>query len=751
MKTEYLIFNLFVLSGPLAFSYLRWSNFRSARKKAILAACLVAVPYIAWDIAVTGSHWHFNRPYTLNARFLGLPAGEWLFFVSVPFACLFSWETLFFQRDEKAVPLLSLVRWCWVALLVVGMWVYVQGLGYTGLMLIALGLAALVDIFSRTEVLLRPRTYAFLGFVCLMTLIFNGYLTARPVVLYEASQQIGFRVWTIPIEDFGYGISLMLFNVVLYQRLQSRVADPSHRSLADRWVEGVFGGYKHQANLIDQALPYELSEKKRVAVVGAGLAGLSAAVELSKRGYEVVLMERNEYLGGKVGSWKVPLTDDEDAFVSHGFHAFFKHYYNLNKMLGEVGNDKHLKSIDDYLILDHKGNRFSFRDVWTTPPLNLLSLALHGVYSFLGVLLRGSGPKMESFMRYDRDKTFAAYDEVSFAAFSKDARLPDDLKIIFNTFSRAFFASPEKMSMAQLIKSFHFYYLSHHHGLIYDYFDDDYDATLLGPIRSFLESRDATIRLEHEIDQIEWSEEGLSIDGEAFDSIVLAADVVGAGKLVGQSKSIEAAFPTWHAQMSRQKCSQRYSVLRLWIDRDLDGDLSPFFITDRYDVLDAVAIYHRLEKSSAKWVAQNGGAIIELHSYAVPDEVGDDQEIRRLLLAEFDAYFPHMQGYVIKHEHLQVRRDFAAFHVGLEADRPGTVTDVPGLFLAGDWVKLPYPAMLMEGACMSGVLGANEILKQDGLQEEPVFTVPLRGFLVECLGAGDEAEVSKEQSSPIKA
>jgi isorenieratene synthase len=83
----------------------------------------------------------------------------------------------------------------------------------------------------------------------------------------------------------------------------------------------------------------------------------------------------------------------------------------------------------------------------------------------------------------------------------------------------------------------------------------------------------------------------------------------------------------------------------------------------------------------------------------------------------------------VLHEVLQVKQDFTAFHVGCHRDRPGTQTGVPGLFCAGDWVKLPFPAMLLEAACASGIVAANHILQMDGLREEPVLSVPLRGLM----------------------
>ena len=54
-------------------------------------------------------------------------------------------------------------------------------------------------------------------------------------------------------------------------------------------------------------LPRMLNKPKTVAVVGAGLAGLACAYELSQRGFAVTLLDKSPQLGGKIASW--PKTD----------------------------------------------------------------------------------------------------------------------------------------------------------------------------------------------------------------------------------------------------------------------------------------------------------------------------------------------------------------------------------------------------------------------------------------------------------
>jgi isorenieratene synthase len=81
------------------------------------------------------------------------------------------------------------------------------------------------------------------------------------------------------------------------------------------------------------------------------------------------------------------------------------------------------------------------------------------------------------------------------------------------------------------------------------------------------------------------------------------------------------------------------------------------------------------------------------------------------------------------HSYRYVRRDFPGFHVGKHATRPSWETERDTLYLAGDWVVLPFPAMLMEAAYSAGLLAANAICKRAGVREYPMWTVPLRGFM----------------------
>jgi isorenieratene synthase len=243
----------------------------------------------------------------------------------------------------------------------------------------------------------------------------------------------------------------------------------------------------------------------------------------------------------------------------------------------------------------------------------------------------------------------------------------------------------------------------------------------------FLDNYKSTVSLGAQINSIKKDDKSFLINDERFDYAVIASDVKGTKQLIQNSDYIKNEYPSFFNQMISLKQSQRYSVLRIWIDKDVREGIPFFIFTDALKILDSVTVYHRMEKTSEAWVRQNGGGIFELHSYALPDDF-PEKEARDQFLKEFEEYFPEIKGYRIKYEYLQVKDDFTAFHTGLFKSRPQVKTDVENLFLAGDWVKLENPAMLMEAATTSALYLVNKILEKENLQQEPVFSVPLRGI-----------------------
>lgn len=223
MKFEYLLFNFVVLAGPLAYSFEKNINFRQYWREAFGGIFGSLLVYVAWDSAVTNRHWYFNAPYMLDFRFFKLPIEEWLFFITVPYACLFVREVLKLVVKNRIVRGLEWARAGMFALLPIGVLVFQSGKEYTGLVLIAFGVVAFLDRQLRTNTLLQTRTYVFFAAVIGFTLIFNTYLTARPLLIYAPVYQLDFRIITIPIEDFGYGLTHIALCNIFYEYLKLRM------------------------------------------------------------------------------------------------------------------------------------------------------------------------------------------------------------------------------------------------------------------------------------------------------------------------------------------------------------------------------------------------------------------------------------------------------------------------------------------------------------------------------------------------
>ena len=218
MNFEYLIFNAIVISGPAFFGSLKCCYIWNHWKQMLIAIVVPSIPFLLWDVLVTGTHWNFNPDFVSEIKIINLPIEEILFFITVPFACLFTWEMIIRKAKEKIINL----KWLRILLhfsLLAGIYFFSVGKQYTGLTLCFIFLANLVDQLLKTNLLFDRRFYFYLLLIAIFTLIFNGYLTWRPVVTYGVEYQLDFRIITIPVEDFFYGISLLFMNTSFYMYL----------------------------------------------------------------------------------------------------------------------------------------------------------------------------------------------------------------------------------------------------------------------------------------------------------------------------------------------------------------------------------------------------------------------------------------------------------------------------------------------------------------------------------------------------
>ncbi len=232
--------------------------------------------------------------------------------------------------------------------------------------------------------------------------------------------------------------------------------------------------------------PDESSSRPRAIVVGAGIAGLTAATGLAERGVSVEVVEREPYLGGRVGGWteRDDGTDGTEWAMNRGFHAFFRQYYNLRALLRRVDPQlSMLRPVDDYPLIDGAGRRDTFRGLPRTPPWNALLFALRSPTFRFSDLARINARAAAPLGAVSVPQIYHDLDHTDAETFLKAINFPTAARhLAFEVFSRSFFADPGQLSAAELATMFHIYFLGSSEGLIFDVPNANYDVALWNPL-----------------------------------------------------------------------------------------------------------------------------------------------------------------------------------------------------------------------------------------------------------------------------
>jgi len=227
----YLILEIFAILVPLIYSYDRKLRFYVKIKSVVLSLVFVGSFYILGDILFTKyGIWGFNPRYHSNIVLLKLPLEEWLFFIVIPYASLFLHDTLIYL-----FPNICLSNWqsrIVSAILVVclGLVVFMNiekaytaiygSIAIFAIFLASLGSSQLLNRFYLTfMVILIP--------FFLVNSVLTGSFIPEEVVWYNNSENLGIRIFTVPVEDISYAFSLILFNLLLINKLEGFFAKGS--------------------------------------------------------------------------------------------------------------------------------------------------------------------------------------------------------------------------------------------------------------------------------------------------------------------------------------------------------------------------------------------------------------------------------------------------------------------------------------------------------------------------------------------
>lgn len=427
-----------------------------------------------------------------------------------------------------------------------------------------------------------------------------------------------------------------------------------------------------------------MSGKPDVLVVGAGVAGLAAAVALSAEGANVTALERKPYVGGRAYSYEHPALGE----TIDSQHVLLGCCTNLLDLCRLSGADEKLRWYDSVPFLEPGGRRSDLRaGVGVGASIGFLRAPMLSLADKVGIA-RGLMEFVRGYPARD-DESFAAWlqrsgqSERAVKHFWEPvvvATLNDTLdrcatRYAEQVFSEAFLKSAEGGRMAIPAEPLSDFYAR---------------------VAKLAEAQSAVFRLRTSVESLQRTASGWQATltgGETIEaeSVVLALPFEQTRKLV----ALPASEMFVHAPIT---------TIHLWFDREVTD-------IDHCALLDT-RIQWMFNKSRIRR-SRDAGQYLELVISASHAELQQSrEEILTSALEELASFFPRVrEAKVVKSGILKEARATFSVVPGLDAVRPQSAQG-DGIFLAGDWTQTGWPST-MEGGVRSGRLAAGAILGRD--------------------------------------
>ena len=446
----------------------------------------------------------------------------------------------------------------------------------------------------------------------------------------------------------------------------------------------------------------EQTAQKTVTVIGAGVAGMSAACALSDAGFRVQLVERRGYLGGRASSYLHPGVNE---VIDNCQHVLFGCCTNLIGFYRRIGVADRIHWTSEMTMIE-PGGRASRLGPFKLGPLRLPA-PMHSAPSFLNAsaftfadklsLARAMRAMMKPAAMVDTRETLADW-----------LRRHKQTEGAINRFWRLVIASAMNAELDSIA-------VPYAAKVIRELFLNSAQAGSLGMstvplselyagVTPYLTQRGSSVLLNTYVEGAAWDEATrkwlvCTRTGELVsDYVILALPFEATQKLLPHLPAEDGAEKLAH-QIEHHEHWPICSV-HLWFDRDVT-DLEHAVLLDR-------EIHWMYNKSRLQ--TGRGGQAIELvvsatrAFAALPREAAIQQA-----LAELSEFFPLVKEAKLEKVAL-VKEMYATFGVspGIDSARPSAASPWPNCFLAGDWTATGWPST-MESAARSGHLAAEQL------------------------------------------
>jgi squalene-associated FAD-dependent desaturase len=440
--------------------------------------------------------------------------------------------------------------------------------------------------------------------------------------------------------------------------------------------------------------------KKTVTVVGGGVAGMSAACALAEAGFQVHLVERRGYLGGRASSYLHPGVNE---VIDNCQHVLFGCCTNLVGFYRRIGVLDKIHWTSEMMMIEPGGRRSLLGPSPLPPPLHGLPRLLRAkafsradklalAHAFRVLMRPGPQDSTESlgaWLKRNR-QTLGAVERfwrlVIASALNADLdsiALSYAAKVIRELFMNSAEAGSMGLSTVPL-------------------------SDLYAQVASFLTQQDSNVLFNANVDSVEWDEEtsewalGTRAGSVRSEYLVLALPFEATQQLIpfmppagGTQELVGKIAEHQHWPI----CS-----VHLWFDRDVT-ELDHAVLLDR-------ELHWMYNKSRLQpWRNANGTYLELVVSASRRFAALERKDAIALAVKELGEFFPEVATAKLTKAAL-IKEMRATFGVppGIDTSRPGAVSPWPQCFLAGDWTATGWPST-MESAARSGHLAAEALCK----------------------------------------